>query len=42
MGEHDRQAASRWLTMLEADEDEDDGDDEGKTKRRHENGQVDV
>lgn len=40
--EHDRQAASRGLMMLDADEDEDDEDDGVMTKRRHENGQVAV
>lgn len=40
--EHDRQAASRGLMMLDVDEDEDDEDDGVMTKRRHENGQVAV
>lgn len=40
--EHDRQATSRGLMMLDVDEDEDDEDDGVMTKRRHENGQVAV
>lgn len=36
-GEHDRQAASRGRTVLDAD-----GDDEVMTKLRHEHGQVAV